>query len=175
MTDQLTPKFLTEEVVIRAIDAVTHLIFQSDESPIDPKRDDYHVVVIVPSVEDARKADYPKFPNYPVTPYVLYEDSGGDVENWEHPYDNIARCKGMQLWRGMNDDGNMGVNAHLLFPDDTPYWGGVYRHGIVVCCSGIQPWFDQLISGMVADMIKAMAHDAFVAWQAENVGVDFLD
>ena len=83
------------------------------------------------------------------------------------------RCKAVQLWTGCND-GRAGVVPHLLFPGYTPYWGGVKRDGIVVACSGVQPWFDRMISGIVADTIIALAHDAYENDEERKSGVDFL-
>ena len=63
---------------------------------------------------------------------------------------------------------------HLLFTGETPYWGGVKRRGIVVTCSGVQPWFDKMVSGMIADAMVALAYDAWMNSQIINGQVDFL-
>tara|TARA_B100000745_G_scaffold70949_3_gene42502 strand:- start:13868 stop:14326 length:459 start_codon:yes stop_codon:yes gene_type:complete len=117
-----------------------------------------HIVVVVPAGEEARNSDWP---DYSVTPNCIFEASVGNKSDWPHEFDEIARSKARQLWRGQNTDGNTDSMAHLLFPGDTPYWGGVKRHGIVVACSGVQPYFDQMISGMIADAIKAFARFHF--------------
>ena len=36
------------------------------------------------------------------------------------------------------------------------------RLGIVVTCSGLQPYIDKMIAGMVADMLITMAHEAWM-------------
>src|SRR3989338_7336273 len=69
--------------------------------------------------------------------------------------------KELQLWHDRNDDRSE-IIPHLLFPGDAPFWGGAKRRGIVVACSGIQPWLDKLVSGMVADLIVAIAYNAWM-------------
>jgi len=66
----------------------------------------------------------------------------------------------LQLWHGRNDDRTDRI-PHLLFPGDTPCWGGVKRHGIVVTCSGFQPHFGKMFSGMVADMCIGLSYNAW--------------
>lgn len=174
MGDRLTPKYLTREMVARVVDIVLRgLVFSEGMDKILDGRM-CHVVVLVPSVEDAREAGYPNWPNYPVTPFPIYERFVGDKQQWAYDFENIARCKAQQLWRGQNTDGNTDAMPHLLFPDDTPFWGGVKRHGIVVACSGFQPYFDQMLSGMIADAIKAFARFAFENSDDKKKGRSFL-
>jgi hypothetical protein len=175
MSKQLTPKYLTREIAKEAVETVIDAMMNGNPPMRDRlKQRMCHIVVIVPSVEDVRAEDYPEWLNYQVTPNVLYEKSVGDKGSWPDEFDNIARGKALQLWRGQNFDGNTDSVAHLLFPDDTLYWGGVYRHGVVVTCSGVQPYFDQMISGMVADMIKALARHAFEESDDKKEGRSFL-
>ena len=63
---------------------------------------------------------------------------------------------------------------HLLFLGDTPYWGGVKREGIVVACSGVQPHFDRMIAGMVADGLIAMAYELWMTSEDKQEGASFL-
>jgi len=169
----LTPKYITEGICYKAVLSVLNLTMH-EKAPLynDLKRHQCHIVVLVPAMEDAREEDYPAWPNYPMQAKAVYEHSVGEDE-WEHQYDNIARCKALQLWTGRNDDRTSPI-PHLLFSGDTQYWGGVNRRGFVVTCSGVQPWFDKMISGMVSDIIVALAHDAFVNDPEVQAGVDFL-
>ena len=158
----IIPKYLTEETAMTAVDVALKATMGNGNYLLNKlTRHQCHIVVLVPAMEDARAEDYPAWPNYPTQAHVLYEYSTPNKDFWEHDYDDIARCKALQLWTDRNDDRTASV-PHLLFPGDTPYWGGVKRRGIVVACSGVQPWFDKLISGIVADTIVALAHDAFV-------------
>lgn len=169
----LTPKYVTRKICQQAVQSVLSLtMFETGSLHSFLKRHQCHVVVLVPAMEDASAEDYPAWPNYPTQAEVVYECSF-NREKWEREYDNIARCKALQLWTGRNDD-RTGPMPHLLFSGDTPYWGGVNRRGFVVTCSGVQPWFDKMISGMVSDIIVALAHDAFVNDPEVQAGVDFL-
>jgi hypothetical protein len=168
------PKFLTPEVAEAAVTMVTNGVFLSDAMKERSKRQMLHIVVLAPSVVDAREEDYPEWPDYPIKPALLFEKSIGDKEAWPFPFDNIARCKAQQLWRGQNSDGNTDSVPHLLFADDTPFWGGVKRHGLVVASSGTQAYFDQMISGMVADALKAFGRHAFEESDDKKNGNIFL-
>jgi hypothetical protein len=166
----LLPKFLTKEIAEHAVSTVINAVFSENFGLA--KRHACHIVVIVPSMKDDRAADYPDYPNYVISPAVLYEESINRTL-WTGEYDNIARCKGLQLWHDRNDD-RTDVVPHLLFPGDTPFWGGVKRRGIVVACSGIQSWFDKMIAGMVADMIVAMAYNAWMTSKDREDKIAFL-
>ncbi len=168
----LAPKYLTEEIAKGAVTTALYVVMDKG-APLrsDLRRHQCHIVILVPAMQDARSDDYPDWPNYPLQPVSLYEQSVGNKNEWEHAYDNIARCKALQLWTDRNDD-RAGVIPHLLFPGDTPFWGGVKRHGIVVACSGVQPWFDKLISGIVADTLIALAHNSY---ENNDRDGDFLD
>lgn len=163
MTEVLvTPKFLTADMAKYAIETVLSIVYKGYlRNMLLPHRDQLHVVVLVPGMADHYEEDYPNWPDYPLKPVVLYEESRGKPEEFEYPFDNIARCKALQLWTDRNDDRTDCI-PHLLFRGDTPYWGGVKRRGIVVACSGLKPWVDKLISGMVADILVALAHAAWM-------------
>ena len=179
----LTPKFLNYEMAHIAANAVYETILRPPHlsSAIRTKPlllpvpyQQCHIVVLVPGMVDHIAEDYPNWPNYAVQPVLLYEESfldgKGDLEG---PFDEIARCKALQLWTDRNDDRTDCI-PHMLFKGDTPYWGGVKRRGIVVTCSGVQPYIDKLIAGMIADMLVAMAHAAWKASDDYTNGVDFL-
>ncbi len=170
----ITPKYLTKEDAEKAVRAVLEVVIGT-RSSLRPllKRVQCHIVVLVPGMKDDREADYPDWPNYPLQAVSLHEESIGKDEGWEHPYDNIARCKALQLWTDRNDDRAMSI-PHLLFSGDTPFWGGVKRCGIVVTCSGVQSWFDKMISGMIADVIVGLAHNAYENDEDRKAGADFL-
>jgi len=132
---------------------------------LSPKRVQAHIVVLVPSTKD----DGPKWSNYPLytnEPHILYEISFGrgsepGEDQFEYPFDQIARCKALQLWQGRND-GRTDIQPHLLFEDETPFWGGVKRHGLVAACSGVQPWADQAVAGITLDLLVAMSYEAWM-------------
>ena len=169
----LTPKFLTKEMAEFAVHAVLNTVFKDPTfKKLGIKRPACHIVVMVPGMKDDRAADYPNWPDYELKPVSLYEHSR-NKKNWTAKYDDIARCKALQLWHGRNN-GGMGSSSHLLFPGDTPFWGGVNREGIVVTCSGVQSWFDRMIAGMIADMLIAWAHEQLTTSQDMKDEVAFL-
>ncbi|MEX1027292.1 MAG: hypothetical protein WD049_04695 [Candidatus Paceibacterota bacterium] len=157
----LRPKFLDEVVIHQIIDAIAHVVM--DEFPI--KRNTLHVVVLAP-----QKLVEGEYPNCSITPYIAGERSYYP-EEWTHNFKDIARSKANQLWYGQND-GGCEIQPHLLCSGDTPNWGGVKRKGIVVACSGVEPYFDRMISGMVADGCIAMARDN---WETGGDKVNKVD
>jgi len=171
----LTPKFLTERLITDAVISVMSKFADFARERLGSGRDcpDCHVVVLGPGMEDARKEDYPDWPDYPVKPVVLAEYPFGNQEEWRHKFNEIARCKAMQLW-GDRHDGGAGMFAHLLFPGDTPFWGGVKTEGIVVSCSGLPPWLDKMVAGMIACMIIGLAREAYERSEDKKNDVNFL-
>lgn len=186
METLLLPKFLTSDLagkVVGKILSIRESGWQSSVPPLKYRKCPkcgrvvlmLHVVVLVPAMEDVQSEPYP---NYRIQPHLLYEHSEHksceDNDNvWPWKFDEIARCKALQLWQDRNDD-RTDVMPHLLFPGDAPFWGGVKRHSIVVAASGVQPHFDKMISGMVADMCVAMAHDDWLGSQDHKDDVEFL-
>lgn len=177
MNELLTPKFLTREVAAKVVTHVLNCTLLSKEVAPLLKRRHGHLIVLVPSmkIEDVVESDHSDRSGHSIDPHVLYEQSVGDENEWDLPFHKIAHSKALQLWQGRNSDGQTDSNAHLLFSKDTPFWGGVKRHGIVVAFSGVQPWFDQMISGMTADMLKAYGREAFERSADKLTGLPFLE
>lgn len=57
---------------------------------------------------------------------------------------------------GMDTAKVVGKCPHLLAENDVKYPGGVNRDGIIVGCSGVEAYYDQMFAGMVAEAIKAI-------------------
>jgi len=170
------PKFLTRKMGEKAIEAVFALLFSSNgEGPfgelIQPKRRDMAIVILYPQM-DTTEAAFPG--GYSLQCGLLASGHFGNVGDWEHDYVAIALSKASQHWDARRSDDSGGTPAHLLFEGDTPYWGSVNRQDIIVAASGIQPWFDRLAAGMVADLLIAMAHDAWENSDDKKNGVSFL-
>jgi hypothetical protein len=167
---RLTPRFLGPESVKAVIENVL-LLAMSDQSLLGKLliRNVCHVVVLVPSVDNGEGWSEQKH-----EPFLLASCSYGDRRLWTADYDKIARSKATQLWYGRNDDGHTDVMPHLLLPGDTIYWGGVKRKGIVVACSGVQPYFDRMFSGVIADVLIAYAYHQFESSVKTGQSVDFL-
>jgi len=165
MSEILYPAFLTEEIAERAVNN-TLLVIESMQNFLPHMM--CHIVILVPVMN----YDQDDYPNHPIEPSVLYEYSLGDPKKWPHNFASIARCKALQLWHDRND-GRTDCMPHLLFFGDTPFWGGVKRRGIVVACSGFQPHFDKMFSGIIADMCIGMAYDRW-AKVKKDFKEDFL-
>lgn len=163
----LTPQFLTKDIARTATIQTLSLIKQM--SPI-LSREACHIVILVPSMIDDRLS-MTDYPDYPIKPHLLYEYSL-NTKSWNHKFDMIARCKALQLWHGRNDD-RTDCMPHLLFSRDTPYWGGVKRHEIVVACSGFQPHFDKMFSGIIADTCIGLAYNSWTKYKKTLEG-DFI-
>lgn len=165
----ITPKFLTAEIARTAVEEVIRGLTGPDALSKLFKRQAFHIVVLGPSMKDDLNTDYAGWPAYQIQPALIYEHSVGKDEGlWTDKYDDVAKCKALQLWHG-RQDGGTDILPHLLFPGDTIYWGGVKREGIVVAVSGVQPWFDRMIAGLVADMIIGLSYDA---WMRSNDKMD---
>jgi hypothetical protein len=109
-----------------------------------------------------------------VKPLVIFEKSFyGGRDELDATFGTFARLKAHQLWYDRNDD-RTGILPHLLFQGDTVYWGGVKRLGIVVTCSGLQQYLDKMISGMIADMLVAMAQEAWTTSAEALEGKHFV-
>lgn len=159
MAEMLTPKFLTKELAIIAVNTALNAVLNDLWLTKRMGGTDCHIVILVPGMEDARATDYPDWPNYPLSPVLLYEHSVGDPEKWILDFKSIAMCKALQIWTDRNF--GSGPLPHLLFPSDTPFWGGVKREGIVVACSGFKQWFDRMVASMIADMLIALARHGY--------------
>ncbi len=173
MPDKIVvPKFLTTDLArIAVTSAVSAAIRASSQGQLE--REGFHIIILVPSVRDFREMDGSEWLDRKIYPHLLYEESVGNTETWTGEYDNIARSKAIQLWNDRNDGGS-DILPHLMFPCDTPYWGGVKRNGIVVTCSGVQPWFDRMISGLIADLLIGLAYNAWMTSDDKEKRVDFL-
>lgn len=151
------------EIVADAIDLVRpsiDLLFKRTN------RQELHIVVMNPrlkpweaSFEDA----------------LLYEVSVGEPEKWTIPFDKMARQKARQAWRGQSAN----INKQLLHPssladDDLLFFGSFVYGDIVVACSGVQQWYDMLISGWIAVAIEQLAMHEYQTLKSESPGQQTL-
>ncbi|MDX2481795.1 MAG: hypothetical protein QNK24_15845 [Desulfuromusa sp.] len=130
------------------------------------KRTDMHIVVMDPtqkpwevSFEEA----------------ILLEKSLSDKTGWTLPYDEFARAKARQAWRDSSDN----VKKHLLGPatlkeGELVHYGSFEYQGVIVAASGVEPWFDVLVSGWVALAIQQLAQDYYQKFKIENPTTPYL-
>jgi len=88
---------------------------------------------------------------------ILYEYSINRAQ-WDADYAAFARAKARVSWRtGRASHEVLSLTPHRLEPGDTLLWGSVCLDGIVVAVSGMQPWYDEALAGMVACAARAIA------------------
>lgn len=112
-------------------------------------RKELHIVIMDPRVKpwDA-----------PFEDAILYQTSLGQPETWTIPFDKFARKKAKQAWS--NHRAN--IQTQQLHPsslqeDDILFYGSFVYGDIVVGCSGVEQWYDMLISGWIAVAIEQLA------------------
>ena len=131
------------------------------------KRTDLHIVVMDPTKKPWE---------VPFEQAILLEKSLSDKSRWDNPYDELARAKARQAWR----DGSDNVRKHLLAPatlatGDIVHYGSFEFQGVIVAASGVEGWFDVLISGWVALAIQQLAQDYYQKFKAGNPTAAYLD
>lgn len=143
-------RLLTAEVAQKAVEFLLPAIKQLMDSSVF-KRDDLHIVIAKPLFPDNRdEVDWHESG-------ILYEYSMGDREKWEYQFQAIARAKCYMSWRTGMSTQMLQVRApHLLQKCDTVFYGSAVSDGLVVACSGVQPFYDQMISHWVLEACRAL-------------------
>jgi len=73
------------------------------------------------------------------------------IEPWEQPFDDLARNKAQQAWReGTHNLITQKQHPSSLRENDIPFYGSFVYGNVVVACSGLEQWFDMLVSGWIA-------------------------
>ena len=112
------------------------------------KRKHYHIVVM-----DPQKKPW----ECPFDEAILAEFSQG-MERWEHDYKKIARSKAEQAWREQCANVvTQTLAPATMRPGDTVFYGSFVYYGMVVACSGIEAYFDMLISSWYALAYQQLA------------------
>ena len=157
--------FFGEELVEKAVDSVLPAVYAMMASG-RLKRHNLHIVVLNPLVQPW---------NGTFEEAILFEKSLGNPYSWEHPYDKIARSKAEISWHTSlpSQMVQLRMPQHLV-AGNTVYWGSAVLDGIIVAASGVQPWFDQMIAGWIAEACRAFAIDATQKYREINPEADFL-
>lgn len=105
-------------------------------------RKELHIVIMDPRIKPWESS----FDNA-----ILYQESIRTADTWEKPFDELARNKAQQAWR----DSQANIVAQTMHPSslregDIPFYGSFVYGNIVVACSGVEQWFDMLVSGWIA-------------------------
>lgn len=89
---------------------------------------------------------------------ILAEKSIGEPDEWKHPYKEIALSKFDLTVRHQKTTREI----QLLYPElsgeegDTFFWGSYIDGGIVVACSGVEAYFDEMYSKIIASIARAL-------------------
>lgn len=83
----------------------------------------------------------------------------GEKTEWDHDYESIALSKAKISVRTRK--ATAVLEPHYLLRDDTVYGGSVVLDDIVVACSGVEPYYDEMFSMWIASAIKAEAKKIF--------------
>lgn len=127
------------EIVKEAIELVKPSIALLFEQT---NRKELHIVVMDPRVKPWEST---------FNEAVLYETSLGNPQEWTTPFDDFARNKARQAWRNSSANlTNQTIHTSSLNDDDLLFYGSFVYGDIVVACSGVEQWFDMLVSGWIA-------------------------
>lgn len=100
---------------------------------------------------------------------VLYETSLGTPESWSAPFDQFARKKAQQAWRESTSNIQLQTqHPASLREDDVLFYGSFVYGNIVVACSGVEQWYDMLISGWIALAIEQLTMHEYQTVKLEN-------
>lgn len=115
-------------------------------------RKELHIVIMDPRLKPW-EADF--------SDAILYEES---IKNstWEKPFDEFARSKAQQAWREQQANIlTQALHPSSLREGDLPFYGSFVYGNIVVACSGVEQWFDMLVSSWIAVAFEQLViHEA---------------
>ena len=94
----------------------------------------------------------------------------GNKADWPADLEALAMAKAAKSARTDRDSADL--PAHYLLAGDTLAWGSVVLDDIVVACSGIKPWFDEMLAMWLAATVKALCKQRLTDLPA---GTRFLD
>lgn len=148
MTD---PKQLAKEAVELVKPAIEKLFEKTN-------RKELHIVIMDPRVKPWEST---------FEDAILYEESIVNSQ-WTIPFDDFARKKADQAWRSRSANINhQSVHPSSLRDGDILFYGSFVYGDIVVACSGVQQWFDMLVSGWIA-----LAFEQLTMHNYQNTKID---
>lgn len=131
------------------------------------KRKTCHIVIMDPKIKFWDVASFEDA--------IWWEHSIVDGSSWEHDYKKIARSKAEQMWRSGQSDGVINqIPPALLMSGDTFYSGAFNYYGVIVACSGIESYFDMLISAWIAIAIQQLSQHYIEKHQKAYPKEDFM-
>lgn len=135
-----------KEIALDAIELVTPSINTLFERT---NRKELHIVVMDPRIKPWESS---------FEDAILHQVSLGNPQSWTIPFDQLARKKAEQAWRsGHANIHNQQIHPSSLRDNDLLFYGSFTYGSIVVACSGVEQWYDMLISGWIAIAIEQLA------------------
>lgn len=148
---------LTKDLCKKALQVVEPAILAASEQGII-KRDHGCLVVLNPTRPFSAKTRYDR-PEFEFEDdLILFEKEFGNYRKWEHQYHAIAVSKAFISWKTGLSSRQVQLEAPYLYSDGMTKFGGsaVGEGGLVVAFSGVEEWFDQMISEMMLAAIKGV-------------------
>ncbi len=134
-----------KEIALDAIELVKPAIERLFERT---NRQELHIVVMDPRVKPWER-DFEEA--------ILCEAQLGNPEQWTIPFDEFARKKAEQAWRNSGANiSNQTQHTASLREEDLLFYGSFVYGDVVVACSGVEQWYDMLISGWIAVAIEQL-------------------
>jgi hypothetical protein len=150
---------LNPTLVYKAFEIVRPLIEVTMNGGYTHRRD-LAVVVTATEVINPREPDMSFENNCYLVSYL------GNIEEWEYDYKSIALSKAELSVRTGKGSAELGPQYLLL--GDTIYWGSVVLDGIVVACSGVKPYYDEMFSMWIAAAVKALCKERFAEYPKDR-------
>ncbi|WP_086981761.1 hypothetical protein [Vibrio aphrogenes] len=146
-----------KEIAADAVALVSPAIEQLFERT---NRKELHIVVMNPQVKPWESS---------FEEAILFEKSLGTPESWSIPFDQFARKKAQQAWR----ESTSNIQLQYLHPsalrkDDLLFYGSFVYGNLVVACSGVEQWYDMLVSGWIAVAIEQLTIHEYQTQKIEN-------
>lgn len=153
-----------QQIALDAIDLVTpsiKLLFERTN------RKELHIVVMNPQIKPWEGS---------FEEAILCEKSLGDPHKWTTPFDELARKKAQQAWRdSMSNIHHQTLHPSSIREGELLFFGSFVYGNVVVACSGVQQWYDMLVSGWIAVAIEQLAMHEYQMNKLDNpTQVDYV-
>ena len=160
--------FLTKELAQEAVEVVMPAIMNMMAQGKVNRRD-LAIVILDPGVLFV--AGQSRFDRA-----ILYKHSIGNPSGWGDHYDDIAAGKAAVTWMtGLPSHMVQQLAPHLYSEGDVRHGGSANLMGIIVACSGVESFFDQMFAEMIASACRALCIRDFQAYTSRPGVPSFLN
>ena len=123
-------------------------------------RQELHIVVMNPTLKPWESS---------FEDAILVEASLGNPKEWHVEFDQLARKKAQQAWRSsVANIQHQTLHPSSLREGDVLYFGSFVYGDVVVACSGVEPWYDMLISSWIALAIEQITINEYQVNKTNN-------